>query len=414
MSMTITEKILARAAGRDKVSPGEMITCDVDLICMGELQFPIFKRTLDKMGAKSIRKDRVVFVVDHFPTPTTPDQARVNRLTREFARSQGLVPLEGGIKDQLLWENGLLRPGMLIVAADSHIPTCGALGLFAAAFGPSEAAMMAVMGKFWLRVPETIRCEVTGELRPFVTAKDIGLSILGQKGPIFANYKAMEFCGHTVENLGIDGRITLCNMSTEMGAKNGIAAPDSITEAFLKRWNVAGWSPIGSDPDASYAETIHVDASRLEPLVAAPHSPGNVKPIAEVRGTRIDQAFIGSCGNGNMDDLRAAAAILRARHVDPRTRLVIAPPSREVHLQAASEGLVETFLKAGALVSGMTCSVCPGQEGVLLPKEVCIASSPRNFKGRMGSPEALIYLASPATVAASAVKGEITDPREFL
>jgi 3-isopropylmalate/(R)-2-methylmalate dehydratase large subunit len=379
-----------------------------------EIQFPIFRRTLEKMGAKAINKKKSVFVVDHFCPPTSLDQAKDNQMIRKFALSQGLTPMEGSIKDHLLWESGLIRPGMVLVATDSHITTCGAFGVFATALGPSEAAMIAVMGEFWFKVPETIRCEIVGELKPYVTPKDISLSILGKRGVTFANYKAIEFCGETVKNLSMDGRVTLCNMSTEMGAKNGIVEPDSVTEFFLKKINVSGYPRIISDPNASYIETLMLDASKLEPLIATPHSPGNVKPVAEVTGTKIDQGFIGSCGNGSMDDLRVAARILKGRRVNSRTRLIIAPASRELHLQAISEGLAEIFLKAGAYVSGMTCSVCPGLEAPLLPGEVCVTSSPRNFKGRMGSPEAFIYLGSPATVAASAIMGEITDPRKFI
>lgn len=411
--MTITEKILAKAAGLDRVSPGEMVTCRVDLICIDEIQIPIFKDTLEKMGSDAVDKERTVFVIDHFCPPTNLHQARSNQMIREFALSRGLRFLEGSIKDQLLWENGLIRPGMVLVATDSHIPTCGALGAFAAPFGPSEAAIMAVQDRYWFRVPETIRCEIVGKLQPFVTPKDAGLYILGQKGVTFANYKAIEFCGPAVDDFSVDARVTLCNMTTEMGAKNGIVAPDSVTEAFLKSHGVKDCPKIVSDADAVYSETIRVDLSELEPLVAAPHSPGNVLPVSDAAAIKIDQGFVGSCGNGNMDDLRIAARILEGRSVHPRTRLIITPASRKVHLQALTEGLIETFLKAGAVVSGQTCSVCAGMEAPLMAGEVCITASPRNFKGRMGSPEADIYLGSPATVAASAVKGAITDPRKF-
>ncbi len=405
---------MARAAGRESVSPGETITCKVDLMVIDDIQFPIFKKTLEKMKAESIRKEHCVFVVDHFCPPTSIDQAKNTKMVREFALSQGLKALEGGIKPQLLAENAMIRPGMVLVGTDSHMPTCGAWGVFAAAFGPSEIAMMAVMGGSWFKVPETIRCEITGKLNPFVTAKDIGLFILGKRGVKFANYRAIEFCGDAVRAMSTDGRVTLCNMSTEMGAKNGIVEPDTTTEAFLRRWNPNRFEMITSDPDASFLERLVVDASKLEPLVAFPHSPANVKTISEAKGIRIDQGFIGSCGNGNLDDLRIAARILKGKTVHPRTRLIITPASRRIHLEALSEGFIETFLKAGATVSGTTCSVCPGQEGTLLPQEVCITTSPRNFKGRMGSPEAFIYLGSPATVAASAIRGEMTDPREFL
>jgi homoaconitate hydratase family protein len=382
MAMTITEKIMARAAGRERVSPGEIITCKVDSMVIDEIQFPIFKKTLEKMKAESIRKEHCIFVVDHFCPPTSLDQARNTKMVRDFALSQGIKPLEGGIKPQLLVENAMIRPGMFLVGTDSHMNTCGAFGVFAAAFGPSEIAMMAVMGGFWFMVPETIRCEIRGKLKPFVTAKDLGLFILGKRGVRFANYKAIEFCGETIREMSTDGRVTLCNMSTEMGAKNGIVEPDAITETFLKRWNPNKLEKITTDPDASYGETLVVDASKLDPLVAFPHSPGNVKPISEAKEIKVDQGFIGSCGNGNLDDLKIAAGILKGKSLHPRTRLIITPASRRIYLEALSEGFIETFLKAGATVSGTTCSVCPGQEGTLLPGEVCITSSPRNFKGR--------------------------------
>jgi len=413
MPMTITEKILARAAGADQVSPGEVITCRTDLICIDEIQIAIFIDTLEKMGTDAVDKQRTVFVVDHFCPPTNLHQAEANRLIRTFARSRGLRFLEGSIKDQLLWEKGLVRPGMVLVATDSHITTCGALGAFAAPFGPSEAAIMAVQDRYWFKVPESIRFEIIGTLPPMVTPKDIGLFILGQKGTTFAGYKAIEFCGPAVENFSMDARVTLCNMTTEMGAKNGIVAPDPITEAFLRERGVNEFSMISSDEDAGYAETFVVDASKLEPLVATPHSPGNVSPVSAVAGTKIDQGFVGSCGNGNLDDMRITAQILKGHSIHPDTRLIIAPASREVYLQALSEGLIEIFLRAGAVVSSQTCSVCAGLEAPLTAGEVCITASPRNFKGRMGSPEAEIYLASPATIAASAVKGAITDPREL-
>lgn len=412
--MTLTEKILARASGREKVSPGEIVTCEVDLICIDEIQFPIFKGTLEKLETDSILKEKTVFVLDHYCPPTSLNQARANQLVQEFALSHGCDLLTGGIKDQLLWENGYIRPGMVIVATDSHINTCGAVGAFAAAFGPTEAAMMAVSGDSWFKVPETIRCEITGKLRPFVTPKDIGLHILGTRGVTFAGSKAIEFCGPAVKDFSMDARVTLCNMTTEMGAKNGIVAPDSVIEAFLRARNVTDFPMVAADSDALYGDSIAVDVSTLEPLVALPHSPGNVKPVSEVAGTKIHQGFIGSCGNGNMDDLRIAARILQGNTINKNTRLIVTPASRELHIQAVSEGLIEVFLRAGAIVSGMTCSVCAGFEGCLLPGEICITSSPRNFKGRMGSPEAFIYLGSPATVAASAVRGAITDPREFL
>jgi homoaconitate hydratase family protein len=414
MSMTMAEKILARAGGREKVTPGEMITCKIDAVCIDELQFPFFKRTLEKMGTDLVDRNRLVLVVDHYSPPTTLEQAKAIHSLRQFARSKQLSPIEGGIKHQTLMENGFIRPGMVLVGTDSHMNTCGALGAFATAVGPAEAAMMAVTGESWFVVPETIRYEINGELKPFVTPKDIGLYILGERGLGTANYKAIEFTGHTVNGMTIDGRIVLCNVSTEMGAKTGIVAPDPVTENFLKTNGVKNYKGMCSDADASYAETISINVSRLEPLVALPHSPANVTPVSKAAGTKIDQAFVGSCVGGNIEDLRLAARILRNHVIHPDTRLIVTPASRRIHLEALSEGLIDIFLKARAIVSGNSCSVCGAFEGVLAAGETCISTSPRNFLGRMGSPEALIYLGSPATVAASSIKGEITDPREFL
>jgi len=415
MLMTLTEKILAHAAGKRAVRQGEIVTCKVDLICIDEIQIPFFINTLERMGAQEILKDRTVLVIDHHSAPTSLDQAKANQMVRDFSRSKGIALLEGGIKDQLLWENGYIRPGTVLVGTDSHMPTCGAFGMFAAAFGPSDAAIMAVTGEYWFKVPATTRIEVVGTLRPYVTPKDIGLYILGKKGVTFATYQAVEFCGPTVQQLGMDGRVTLCNMSTEMGAKNGIVAADAVTDEFLGRWGVkaANSTKYSADPGAAYSESLVVDASDLEPLVAFPHSPGNVRPVSTAKGIRINQGFIGSCGNGNIEDLRIAASLLKGRSVQGGTRLIITPASRKLYLQALSEGLIETFLSAGAMVSGGSCSVCAGFEGCLAPQETCITASPRNFQGRMGSPEASIYLGSPATVAASCIQGTITDPRAF-
>ncbi len=414
MPMTLTEKILARAARREAVVPGEVVTCQVDLVCIDEIQMAIFKRTLDQLGTDRVIQEKTILVVDHFCPATNLDQARANQMVREFARSHHLRFLTGGIKDQILWESGLIRPGMLLVATDSHINTCGALGAFAAAFGPSDAALMAVKGEYWFKVPQTVRCEIMGTLPPLVTPKDIGLHILGKRGTDFANYKAIEFVGPTVRELSIDGRITLCNMSTEMGAKNAIVEPDSKTRAFLGLEDRLEFPTWRSDPTAQFSETMVVDAGGLEPLVASPHSPQNVFPVKEVKGVKIDQCFIGSCGNGNMDDLRLTARLLKGRKVCPETRLIVTPASRHLYFQALAEGLIEIIHQSGATVSHQTCSVCAGMEAPLLANEVCLTASPRNFRGRMGSPDALIYLASPPTIVASAICGQIADPRDLF
>jgi len=412
--MNIAENILSRSAGGVAVTPGQIVTCEVDLICIDEIQIPLFAKTLEDMGASTILRDKTVFVVDHYCPPASLHQATVVRQVRDFAAFHNCRLLEGGIKHQLLLEGGYVRPGMMIAATDSHINTCGAVGAFAAAFGPAEAAMMAATGFSWFRVPATIKFEITGKLDGFITPRDIGIVILGEKGLNFANYMAMEFCDRTENGLSIEARMALCNMSAEMGAKTAAFQVDDITRTFLRDRGVKEFHELPADTTGGYAATFSVDISDLQPMVAIPDSPANVKPAAEVSGKKIDQAFIGSCLGGNMEDLRIAARILDGQKVHPHTRAIITPASRQIYRDALSEGLLEVFSRANAHISGGTCSVCVGLEAPLLAGESCISTSTRNYKGRMGSLDSQIYLGSSATVAASAVRGRITDPREFL
>lgn len=412
--MTLTEKILARAAGREKLTPGELITCPVDMICVDEIQIGVFVETLERLGAKSVDPNRTIFVLDHHCPPVSLPQAEANRKLRDFAIRHGITVLQGGIKHQLLMEHGLVRPGMVLGATDSHINTCGVLGALAIAFGPNEAALIAVSGQTWLKVPETIMCEIVGELSPGVCPRDLGLFILSEKGLNFANYKALQFSGPTVKNMSFDGRLALCNMSTEMGSKNGIIQFDGVGRSYLNEKGVNDFFSLSGDSQADYIETMTVNAASIEPLVALPHSPDNVKPVDDIAGVHINQAFIGSCLGGNLDDLRTAAKILNGRTVHPETSLIVTPASRQIYFQAIREGLLEILVQANTIVSGMTCSVCVGLEAPLIAGDVCLSNSTRNFKGRMGSPEAEIYLASAATVAASAIEGQITDPRNYV
>ena len=336
---------------------------------------------------------------------------------REFAAEQGVVLYDigfGGVCHQVLPENGHVKPGHLIVGADSHTCTYGALGAFATGIGSTEMAAVLATGKIWLRVPETYLMIVEGRFQPYVYAKDLILHIIGRIGADGAIYKAIEFTGPTIDEMSIGSRMTLCNMTVEMGAKTGIINPDEKSVRYVKERSGETFVPYRSDPNARYEKKFKFNVSNLEPMVACPHSVDNVRSISEVEGTPIDQAFIGSCTNGRVEDLEAAASILKGRRVKRGVRLLVTPASQKVYIEALKRGLLEILAEAGAYICNPTCGACfGGHMGILAPKEVCISSSNRNFVGRMGSPESEIYLASPATVAASAVKGEITDPRNL-
>ncbi|MEM2593804.1 MAG: 3-isopropylmalate dehydratase large subunit, partial [Candidatus Bathyarchaeia archaeon] len=320
-----------------------------------------------------------------------------------------------GICHQLMVESGLIYPGSLIVGADSHTCTYGALGAFATGIGSTEMAAVLMSGKLWFKVPETIRIDVNGSLPPMVLPKDIILKIIGTIGADGATYKAVEYHGETISAMSIDGRLTLCNMAVEMGAKTGIIEPDEKTLKFLLSLGVKEHIALKSDEDAEYAEKISFNVSDLEPMIACPHSVDNVRSVKEVEGKEVDQVFLGSCTNGRIEDLRIAAEILKGRRVKEGVRMIVIAASRNIYLQALREGLIDVFMEAGCIICNPGCGPCAGaHQGILAPGEVCLSTSNRNFKGRMGSAEAEIYLASPATAAATALEGRITDPRTFL
>ncbi len=359
---------------------------------------------------------RIVIVFDHLVPASSVRAAELQKIMRDFAGEQGIRSFydagRGGICHQVMPERGHVRPGELVVGADSHTCTYGALGAFATGIGATDMAAVFATGSLWFRVPAAIRVNVTGALPRYVTPKDLILSVTGMIGADGATYKALEFTGPTVRDISVDGRLTMCNMAVEMGAKVGIVPPDEKTLDYVKQRTDRPFKPVRSDPDAEYEETVEIDVAKLEPQVACPPNVDNVKPVSEVGRVRIDQAFLGSCTNGRLEDLRVAAEMLKGRRVKDGVRLIVAPASQDIFLQAAREGLLETFVEAGALVCNPNCGPClGGHMGLLAPGEVCVSSSNRNFVGRMGSPEAQVYLASPATVAASALTGEITDPR---
>ncbi len=361
---------------------------------------------------------KIVALIDHWTPAPSIDAAVIHVTCRRFVEKYGVenwLDMREGICHVVLPEKGFVKPGDLVVGSDSHTTTYGAVGAFATGIGATDMAIVLATGELWFRVPSTVKFNITGRLQPLVMGKDIILHIIGEIGVDGATYKAMEFSGEVVKELSMDGRFTLCNMAVEAGGKAGIIEPDEKTIEWVKARVSQPFNPVMNDPDAEYEEVIDVDVSGLEPQVAKPPSPQNTVPVSEVEGTKIDQAFVGSCTNGRLEDLRAAAKILKGRKVARNVRAIIIPASKETYLAAMREGLIETFLEAGCVVCNPTCGPCIGAHlGLLAPGEVCISSSNRNFVGRMGSKDAWIYLASPATVAASAVTGEITDPRNFV
>lgn len=418
MPMTITEKILAAHAGKAQVVPGELINARVDLALGNDITAPVAIREFEKIGVASVfDRERVTLIPDHFVPNKDIKSAEQAKLLREFARKHDLVNYyevgRMGIEHCLLPEQGLVGPGDLVIGADSHTCTYGALGAFSTGMGSTDLAAAMALGETWLKVPESIKFEFTGELKPWVGGKDLILHIIGDIGVDGALYKAMEFTGSTIENLSMDGRFTMCNMAIEAGGKNGIIAPDEITRAYVEGRCKRPYQFYQSDPDAKYVKVYHYDASKIEPQVAFPHLPENSRPISEVGNVEIDQAVIGSCTNGRMEDLRLAAKVLKGKQVHKNVRLVIFPGTQEIYLQAMREGLIETFIRAGGAVSTPTCGPClGGHMGILAKGERSIATTNRNFVGRMGHPESEVYLSNPAVAAASAILGRIAGPEE--
>jgi len=418
MGMTVTEKILAAHADLPEVVPGQLIMARVDLALANDITAPVAIREFARMGVKEVfDATRIALVPDHFTPNKDISSAEQARLVRDFAREQGIVHYfevgRMGIEHCLLPEQGLVAPGELIVGADSHTCTYGALGAFATGVGSTDLAAVMATGEIWLRVPETIKFVYTGRLRPWVGGKDLILYTIGRIGVDGARYAAMEFTGPVVHELSMDSRFTMANMAIEAGAKNGIFPVDEKTHAYLAGRIKRPFRVYESDPDARYRQVYEWDVSELTPLVARPHLPENVAPARELREVIIDQVVIGSCTNGRMEDLRIAASLLRGRRVHPRVRLIVIPGTQAIYLEALREGLIEIFIDAGAAVSTPTCGPClGGHMGILARNERAVATTNRNFVGRMGHPESEVYLAGPAVAAASAVLGRIADPEE--
>ncbi len=414
--MNITEKILARAAGKEEVRPGEIIEVDVDLAMAHDGTSPPTINNFKKIQDKVWDPEKIVIICDHTVPPNTIGSAEFHKVSREFARDQGIKNYLNhgeGICHQVLPEYGFVKPGEVVVGADSHTCTHGAFGAFATGVGATDMAFIFATGQTWFRVPEAYKIKVDGKLGNFVSAKDVILNVIGEIGTYGATYKSLEFCGSTIENMDVAGRMTICNMAIESGAKNGIMEPNKATLQYLKDRNVGGFDVVTSDPDYDYEKEYFFDVDDMEPQVACPHNVDNVKPLSKVTGKTITQAFIGSCTNGRMEDLVAAAEVLEGKRVHPDVRLLIIPASAEIYRKAIHSGLIDIFMDSGAIICNPGCGPClGGHMGVLAAGEVCVATTNRNFLGRMGDPESEVFLANPAVVASSALNGEINDPRD--
>lgn len=418
MSSTISEKILARASGNKKVEAGEIVDASVDL-AMSHDNAALVSKVFKEIGVGKVwDPDKIVIILDHRAPANIIKAAEAHKSIREFVKSQNIknfYDIGEGICHQVVPEKGYVKPGMLIVGTDSHTTTYGAFGAFSTGIGATEMACVWATGKLWLKVPETIKMIIKGKLQDMVMAKDVILYIIGKIGSDGANYKAIEFYGETVKSFSVASRMTISNQAMEAGAKAAIVPPDEKTLNYLKSRVKGDVESISADKDANYEDVLEFDVSDLEPQVACPHTVDNVKPVSEVAGIEIDQAVLGSCTNGRLEDLGIAARILKGKRIASSVRMIVVPASREVYLEALKRGYIEIFLKAGATIINPGCGPCLGaHQGVLASGERAITSTNRNFRGRMGSPDSEIYLASPATVAASAIKGEIADPREVL
>ncbi len=416
--MNLAEKILAAHADRKEVSPGEFVNVRVDMILANDITAPIAIREFRRIGVDRVfDPSKVVMVPDHFTPNKDIASAEQSKLMKDFCEEQGIHYFEVGqmgIEHVLLPEQGLVLPGDVVIGADSHTCTYGAVGAFATGMGSTDIAAAMATGDIWMKVPPTMKLIYHGTLEKWVGGKDLILYTIGNIGVDGALYSAIEFDGEVIEALSMDGRFTMANMAIEAGAKAGLFRVDNKTQLYIKSRAKRSYLVYEPDNDAEYSQVIEYDVSSLEPQVALPHSPANVRPVSEVGYIEIDQVVIGSCTNGRTDDLRLAAQVLKRRKVHPRVRCIIIPGSPQVYLDALTEGFMEVFIKAGAAVSTPTCGPClGGHMGVLADGERCVATTNRNFVGRMGSTKSEVYLANPAIAAASAVAGRITSPGGF-
>jgi 3-isopropylmalate/(R)-2-methylmalate dehydratase large subunit len=419
MAMTITEKILADHCGLEEVRPEQLINAKVDIVLGNDITAPIAIEEFTKAGGTRVfDRDRVVLIPDHFTPNKDIPSAEQCRIVREFAHAQELTHYyelgEAGIEHALLPEKGIVLPGDLVIGADSHTCTYGALGSFATGVGSTDLAAAMITGELWFKVPETMKFIYRGKLRPWVGGKDLILYTIGDIGVDGALYKAMEFSGETIDQLPMSGRLTMANMAVEAGGKNGIFVPDEITRQYVDQRAKRPYRFFSSDPEAHYAEVREYDVSDIEPQVALPPDPGNTLGISEIGDVHIDQAVIGSCTNGRLEDLIEAATVLKGRKAAPSVRLIIIPATPAIYQRAMNEGLFQIFLEANAVIGPPTCGPCfGGHMGILAEGERSISTTNRNFVGRMGHPESEVYLSNPAVAAASAVQGRICSPEEL-
>jgi 3-isopropylmalate/(R)-2-methylmalate dehydratase large subunit len=419
MGMTISEKILAAHAGSEHIVPGELIEVDVDFALANDITAPIAIERFRQAGAKRVfDPERLALIPDHFVPNKDIDSAIQCKILRDFAQEHDLPYFfevgRMGIEHALLPEQGLVVPGDVVVGADSHTCTYGGLGAFATGVGSTDLAAVMITGRIWFRVPASMKFIYEGALQPWVTGKDLILYTIGRIGVEGARYRAMEFTGPAIAGLTMDQRLTMANMAIEAGAKNGIIAPDAVTRAYIESRGRRSSRFHESDPDAEYDEVIVIDVTRIDPVVALPHSPANVRAVREVGQIPIHQVVIGSCTNGRLEDLRLAARVLKGRRVAPGVRCLVIPATQAIYRQAMEEGLFAIFLEAEVAISTPTCGPClGGHMGILAPGERAVATTNRNFVGRMGHPQSEVYLSSPAVAAASAVLGRIATPDEL-
>jgi len=421
MGMTISEKILAAHAGLDKVEPGEIINAKLDLVLANDVTGPVAIKEFNKLGIdKVFDPEKIALVADHFTPNKDIASAEQSKILRNFAKAQNIKYYwdtgRVGIEHCLLPEQGVVLPGDLIIGADSHTCTYGALGAFATGVGSTDCAAGMATGEAWFRVPETLKFVFRGtDFQPWVSGKDLILYIIAQIGVDGARYKAMEFAGDGIRSLSMDNRLTICNMAIEAGAKTGIIEPDEITIEYVKSRAKREYKIYKSDPDACYEKVYEFQAKDIPLQVAFPHLPENSKSVDEASGIKIDQVVIGSCTNGRLEDLKIAASILKGKKIHPEVRCIVFPGTQEIYLEALRNGWIEAMIEAGAAVSTPTCGPClGGHMGILAKGERALSTTNRNFVGRMGHPESEVYLCNPAVAAASAIKGEIVHPREVV
>jgi len=418
MGHTLAQKIIARTSGRQSVEIGDVVICEPDVFETIDLVMPHYIKTLQDEGVTRFKyPDRIIVFADHEVPSQTPQAAMLKKRLRGQLDAMGITHFysEGrhGISHQAIVEHGHVLPGMLVTGPDTHIPTLGCVGALAPPLN-YEAIQAMATGETWLRVPETIRIELTGKPGPGVMSRDIAQWIIAKLSPERCDYRVLEYGGPALAALDMDARMTLCNVAIDVSAKTAIVEPDQVTLDYLRPRTTADLQLLRSDPDAPYESVFHQDLSELEPMVAAPPSPENVVRISTLAGIKVDQVYIGSCAGGRLEDLRAAAAVLRGRKVHPRVRMLVIPTSQEIFANAAREGLLDAFIDAGAVVNGPSCGPCYGNLAPLVEGDVCIGTGTTNMPGRMGSTAASIYLSNAVTATAAAIAGEIVDPREFF